>query len=148
METAEKKGAIYSEHRAPRTNLTGLFTEMPFIPAPEDEILDAIRKGSKYKRNNIVAIGFGKITSSGDLEIKELYLTITGFLESDHQRYAENYQKLKAMSPSNDRLIRHLKDPKILAINPDDKKNRLLPYYFELDSDRVLAMYISRQPNS
>jgi len=144
MGSSEKKGAIYSEHNTARTDLVGLFERTPFLPAPEDEILDSITKGSKYKRNNIVAVGFGKTTDNGDLEIEALYLTMTGFLESDHQRYVKNYQRLQAMSLSNNRLIHHLNDPRILALNPLDKKERPLPHYFELDSDRVLALYLSR----
>ncbi|MFA5259070.1 MAG: hypothetical protein WC402_03255 [Candidatus Pacearchaeota archaeon] len=144
MGSAEKKGAIYSEHKAPKADLVGLFARTPFIPAPEDEILDSITKGSKYKRHNIVAVGFGKTTDNGNLEIEALYLTFTGFLESDHQRYVKNYQRLQAMSLSNHRLIHHLRDPRILALNPEEKKERPLPYYFELDSDRVLALYLSR----
>lgn len=140
----EEKRAAYSEHRAPRTDLVGLFTKTPFMPAPEDEILDAIAGGSKYKRHNIVAVAFGIVNSTGILELEELYLTTTGFLESDHQRYAGNYQRLTAMCSSHDRLLHHLRDSKILALNTNDKKKRPLPYYIELDSDRVLALYLSR----
>jgi len=144
MEQETRRRGTYSEHRAFGTDLVGLFTTTPFVPSPEDEILDAIRRGSKYKRHNIVAVGFGIINSEEVLELKELYLTATGFLESDHQRYAENYQRLKAMFPTDDRLILHLKNPKILALNPD-KKDRPLPHYKELDGDRVLALYITRE---
>jgi len=144
MGSAEKKGAIYSEPKTLRTDLVGLFERTPFIPAPEDEILDSITKGSKYKRHNIVAVGFTKTTENGDLEIEALYLTMTGFLESDHQRYSQSYKRLQAMSLSNHRLIHHLRDPRILALNPEEKKERPLPYYFELDSNRVLALYLFR----
>ena len=69
---------------------------------------------------------------------------MTGFLESDHQRYRENYDKLKAMFHRNHRLLLSLKDSKILALNPE-KGDRPKPYYQKLDNERVLALYLTRE---
>ena len=141
-----RSGVTYSEHRPIFSDLSGLFqnpgaSEVMSLTR-EEELLTQVTKGSKYKPENIVAVGFAIVNGEVNPSIDELYLTSKGFEESSGPQLKHHYQKLCKRA----QLVLLLGDElDSFRISPMFSKRDTSPHYKELDDHRVLALYVIRE---
>lgn len=113
--------------------LKGLFESNIQIFTYEQRVLEEVVEGSRHHPRDIIGIAFA---GKGSDKLDELYLTSRGMLEYLDPRHKENYQK----------LFNRAKKVLLLRFEHEDMPpKKPFAYFYALDNERVLALYVSRQ---